>query len=86
MNRIWLVMVALCLALPASAQMYKWKDANGKWQYSDTPPPPCRQSSGAHCASAAHRALMSAPAPCAPTRRPLRSPHHDAANDGLRPG
>ena len=42
MNRlsvaIWL---ALCLALPlpASAQMYKWVDANGKVQYSDKPPP-----------------------------------------------
>lgn len=33
---IWLM---LCLALPASAQMYKWVDANGKVQYSDTPPP-----------------------------------------------
>jgi hypothetical protein len=40
MNRlsvaIWL---ALCVALPASAQMYKWVDANGKVQYSDKPPP-----------------------------------------------
>lgn len=40
MNRlsvaIWL---ALCVALPASAQMYKWVDANGKVHYSDTPPP-----------------------------------------------
>ena len=40
MNRlsvaIWL---ALCFALPASAQMYKWVDANGKVQYSDKPPP-----------------------------------------------
>jgi hypothetical protein len=33
---IWL---ALCLALPASAQMYKWVDSDGKVQYSDTPPP-----------------------------------------------
>ena len=31
--------LALCLALPASAQMYKWVDANGKVQYSDKPPP-----------------------------------------------
>src|SRR3989304_2708120 len=40
MNRlsvaIWL---ALCFALPAAAQMYKWVDANGKVQYSDKPPP-----------------------------------------------
>ena len=27
------------MALPASAQMYKWVDANGKVQYSDKPPP-----------------------------------------------
>jgi hypothetical protein len=39
MKRISLAILALCLALPATAQMYKWKDANGKWQYSDTPPP-----------------------------------------------
>jgi hypothetical protein len=35
--------VAICLvlylALPASAQMYKWVDSNGKVQYSDKPPP-----------------------------------------------
>jgi hypothetical protein len=33
---IWLT---LSLALPASAQMYKWVDSNGKVQYSDKPPP-----------------------------------------------
>ena len=33
---MWLT---LCLALPASAQMYKWGDSTGKVQYSDTPPP-----------------------------------------------
>lgn len=27
------------LAISASAQIYKWKDANGVTQYSDTPPP-----------------------------------------------
>jgi hypothetical protein len=31
--------LALCVAFPASAQMYKWVDANGKVQYSDKPPP-----------------------------------------------
>lgn len=40
MNRfsvaIWLL---LFLALPVSAQMYKWVDSNGKVQYSDKPPP-----------------------------------------------
>jgi hypothetical protein len=34
------ISLALCLAaLPASAQMYKWVDSNGKVQYSDKPPP-----------------------------------------------
>lgn len=33
------IALALCTALPASAQMYKWVDANGKVQYSDKPPP-----------------------------------------------
>ena len=31
--------LALCVALPASAQMYKWVDSEGKVQYSDKPPP-----------------------------------------------
>jgi glutaredoxin len=29
----------LCLALPAQAQMYKWKDAKRVTHYTDTPPP-----------------------------------------------
>ncbi len=33
------ISLALCAALPASAQMYKWVDANGKVHYSDKPPP-----------------------------------------------
>ena len=33
------IALTLCMALPASAQMYKWVDANGKVQYSDKPPP-----------------------------------------------
>jgi len=57
---IWL---ALCVALPASAQMYKWVDSNGKVQYSDKPPPgnikaeklraPARGSSAPAAAAAA---------------------------------
>jgi hypothetical protein len=31
--------LALCLALPATAQTYKWVDANGEVHYSDQPPP-----------------------------------------------
>jgi hypothetical protein len=40
MKRLSMIIgLALCLALPAAAQMYKWVDANGKIQYSDKPPP-----------------------------------------------
>jgi hypothetical protein len=31
--------LALCVALQASAQMYKWVDSDGTIKYSDTPPP-----------------------------------------------
>lgn len=31
--------LALFFAAPASAQLYKWVDSNGKVQYSDKPPP-----------------------------------------------
>jgi hypothetical protein len=31
--------LALCVALPASAQLYKWVDSDGRVQYSDKPPP-----------------------------------------------
>ncbi|MGP1677538.1 MAG: DUF4124 domain-containing protein, partial [Burkholderiales bacterium] len=33
------ISLALCLALPASAQTYKWVDSNGKVHYSDKPQP-----------------------------------------------
>lgn len=33
------ISLALCVALPVSAQMYKWVDSNGKVHYSDKPPP-----------------------------------------------
>lgn len=37
-RNIYLLVLAL-VAVPALAQIYKWKDANGVMQYSDTPPP-----------------------------------------------
>jgi hypothetical protein len=39
MKRLSAAILVLCAALPASAQMYKWVDSNGKVQYSDSPPP-----------------------------------------------
>ncbi len=39
-----LILAAVCLALAsaplAAAQLYQWKDAEGRMQYSDQPPPP----------------------------------------------
>jgi hypothetical protein len=32
------LLLLCCVALPASAQLYKWTDANGRTQYSDRPP------------------------------------------------
>ncbi|SMC22123.1 protein of unknown function [Andreprevotia lacus DSM 23236] len=34
-----LAVLLLCLAGLASAEVYKWKDADGNWHYSDQPPP-----------------------------------------------
>jgi len=34
-----LILLALFLAWPASAGVYKWTDAQGRVQYSDSPPP-----------------------------------------------
>jgi glutaredoxin len=34
-----LILLALFIALPAYAGVYKWTDAQGRIQYSDTPPP-----------------------------------------------
>lgn len=34
-----LAFAALCAAVPASAALYKWTDANGRVVYSDQPPP-----------------------------------------------
>lgn len=36
------LVAAALVASPASAQLYKWTDANGRVQYSDKPPPPGR--------------------------------------------
>jgi hypothetical protein len=33
------ISLALCAALPAYAQLYKWVDSSGKVHYSDKPPP-----------------------------------------------
>jgi glutaredoxin len=37
-----LILLALFLTCPAAAGVYKWTDAQGRIQYSDTPPPVAR--------------------------------------------
>src|SRR5690242_7554447 len=39
MRRLIAVAAALAFSAGAWAQMYKWKDANGRTRYGDTPPP-----------------------------------------------
>lgn len=39
MRRVPLLVMSLLLALPATAQVYQWRDAQGRMNYSDTPPP-----------------------------------------------
>lgn len=40
----YLILLSLFIALPASAGVYKWKDAEGRIQYSDTPPPTAKST------------------------------------------
>lgn len=68
------ISLALCMALPASAQMYKWVDANGKVQYSDKPPPSNVKTEKLRAAS---------PAPSAPAASEAKGQEpKDAAKDG----
>lgn len=39
MKKVLLLLILMALPLMAHAQVYKWRDANGKTIYSDVPPP-----------------------------------------------
>ena len=39
MKKLLVLAAALAFSAGASAQLYKWKDANGRTRYGDTPPP-----------------------------------------------
>lgn len=39
MFKVFTLLLSLAFALPASAQIYEWHDADGKVNYSDRPPP-----------------------------------------------
>lgn len=40
MKRVVITLIALVLAAPAAAEVYRWKDSKGTITYSDQPPPP----------------------------------------------
>jgi hypothetical protein len=60
MPRVIFLIVVLALAAAVSAQTYKWKDASGRTQYSDLPPPP-----GAKDVQQLHKAPSAPAAPAA---------------------
>jgi hypothetical protein len=86
--------LALCMALQASAQMYKWVDSDGKVQYSDKPPAgnvkaeklrvPATRAAGAPAAkegsaAAPKEAVKSEPKTAAEQERAFRKRQVDAA-------
>jgi hypothetical protein len=72
MKRILVLVAMLALAIPASAQQYKWVDEKGRTQYGDTPPP------GAKATRLRPPPPGSAPAPAA-KGAPLTAAERDAA-------
>ena len=84
---IWL---ALCVALPATAQMYKWVDSDGKVKYSDKPPPSNvkvetlripAHAPAAPAAAAAKDASKAAPRTPAEQEQAFRKRQQDAAKE-----
>jgi hypothetical protein len=73
---LWLTL-ALVAAPHASAQLYQWKDQNGRTVFSDTPPPP----------NIPPGSIIKAPKPAparapAPAAAPAAGPAGDATKDG----
>lgn len=64
MSKILLACAVLLLPLVALAQIYQWKDAEGKVQYSDQPPPAAARQER----TVAPRAAAAVSAPSAPAR------------------
>jgi len=64
MSKILLACAVLLLPLAALAQIYQWKDAEGKVQYSDQPPPAAARQER----TVAPRAAAAVSAPPAPAR------------------
>ena len=58
-------MLWVALPAPASAQLYKWVDGDGKVHYTDTPPPPGARTVEARSRAAGQAAQATAPLPYA---------------------
>ncbi len=80
MKRLLLALaLTLCVAVPASAQMYKWVDSNGQVHYTDKPPP-------GNIKTEKLRPPPPAPVVSAPTASGAKAgTKQEAAKDGSKP-
>ncbi|MFZ6046377.1 DUF4124 domain-containing protein [Pseudomonas sp. CR3202] len=77
LHRIALATLAVLLAQPLAAQVYQWRDADGKLHFTDTPPPQSRSVETQHLqvnAMDGGQAQPAAPGPVAETKVAQRSP------------
>lgn len=85
-NLRWLTIIcALLLALPAAAEIYKWRDKDGRVRYTDTPPPPyAKQESigGKPIAKPTGKAPLSPAAAPAAAAKPAESGQPAVVTDG----
>ena len=72
MRKILCLAIAACLFAPAvmaEGEVYRWKDANGLWHYSDQPQPGAElvKKAGNRSSSSNSPSPSNSPAPAAPT-------------------
>jgi len=72
MRKILCLAIAACLVAPAvmaEGEVYRWKDANGLWHYSDQPQPGAElvKKAGNRSSSSNSPSPSNSPAPAAPT-------------------
>lgn len=80
MKRLIYATIAIAIAAPASAQLYKWVDKDGKTHYSDTPPPGQESKS----LSVGTGATTSAATPATPKTAVERDKELDKSRQALR--
>ncbi|HSC78729.1 MAG TPA: DUF4124 domain-containing protein [Chitinolyticbacter sp.] len=77
MKRTMLILSLCCVAATASAEIYKWKDADGRIHYSDTPPPDQKKAKVID--------TKAQPVSSLPADRKTAAPAAAAATDGAKP-